>query len=76
MRRLDLARDFIHRRNADRPPGLAARDQGRQGGKRRASAPMPVKQNTKCPGADIVATQEPEPIEALALVEGGEPFKT
>ena len=57
------------------PARLAARDQGRQSLERRARAPVAVKQNLKCPGPDIFAPQEPQPVEALAVIEGGERFR-
>jgi hypothetical protein len=75
LRRLDLAFGLLDGRDADRPARLAARDQGRQGRKCRAGTPMAVKQNTKCPGSNIFAAQEPQPVETLAVVEVGERFR-
>ena len=75
LRRLDFQLGLLASRNADRPARFAARDQGRQGGERRAGTPMAVKQNTKCPGSDIVAAQEPQPVETLAVVEVCEHFR-
>jgi hypothetical protein len=40
--RLDLPLGLLARRDADLPARLAARDQGRQGGKRRSRAPVPA----------------------------------
>src|ERR1019366_3934976 len=71
VRRLALPLDFLDGRDADRPASLAARDQGRQCRERRASAPMPAQQDLKSPGSDIFTAQEPQPVEALAVVEGG-----
>jgi hypothetical protein len=71
-RRLDLPLDFLDGRDADRPAGPAARDQGRQCRERRASAPMAAQQDLECPRSNIFTAQEPQPVEALAVVKRGE----
>src|SRR5208283_5814532 len=75
VRRLNLPLDFRDGRDADRSACLAARDQSRQSRERRAGAPMAAEKNLKCPGADIFAAQEPQPVKALAVVEGAKRFR-
>jgi hypothetical protein len=67
-----LPLDFLDGRDADRQVGPAARDQGRQRRERRASAPMAAQQDLECPRSNIFTAQEPQPIEALAVVKRGE----
>src|ERR1700730_2818902 len=56
-------------------PGLPLAIKAGKGGKRRARAPMAAQQNVKCPGSDIFAAQEPQPVETLAVVEGAKRFR-
>jgi len=76
VRRLDLPLDFRDGRDADRTARLAARDQSRQSRECRTGAPMAAKKNLKCSGSDIFAAQEPQPVEALAVVEGAKRFRS
>ena len=69
QRFFDLALDLLDAGDADRPAGAAAAREVGQGGERRRRAAAAIEQRAEGARADVLAADQPQPVETLAVAE-------